>query len=150
MWDYPRPPKIEAVADPVRVELEGLVLARSDRALRVLETASPPTYYIPPEDVRLDHLLPSRKRSFCEWKGVASYWNVRVGERQVENAAWSYADPDAGFERLRGHLAFFAGRVDACWVGDRRVIPQAGDFYGGWVTPEILGPFKGDPGTEGW
>ena len=150
VWDYPRPPRVEPVAERVRVELGGALLADSTRARRVIETASPPTYYVPAEDVLREQLEPSPHRTFCEWKGVAHYWNARSGERLVQDVAWSYPQPAAGFESLRDHLAFFPARVDACWLGDHRVTPQPGDFYGGWITPNILGPFKGDPGTEGW
>ena len=150
VWDYPRPPRLEPVPGRVRVEFEGVVLAESDRALRVCETASPPTYYIPPEDVRTEYLEASPRTTFCEWKGVTRYWTVRVGARVSAEAAWSYPEPDADFAPLRDHLAFHAGRVDACFVGDARVTPQPGEYYGGWITPGLLGPFKGEPGTEGW
>ncbi len=150
VWDYPRPPRVEPATRPVRVELGGVVLAASPRALRVLETASPPVYYVPAEDVRREHLEPSSHQSFCEWKGVARYWSARVGDRFVPEVAWSYPTPDPGFEALRDCIAFYPGRVDACFLGDERVTPQAGSFYGGWVTSAIVGPFKGEPGTEGW
>jgi len=150
VWDYPRPPRVERAREVVRVALGGVTLAESPRAWRVLETASPPVYYIPRQDMRVEHLEPSARRTSCEWKGRAHYWSVRVGERQVREAAWSYPEPKPGFEAIRDCLAFYAGKMDACFVGDRRVIPQAGDFYGGWVTPEIVGPFKGEPGTEFW
>ena len=150
VWDYPRPPRLEPVRRPIRVELFGEVLARSTRGLRVCETASPPTYYVPAEDVRMELLEASDLRSFCEWKGEARYWSARSGDRFVENVAWSYPTPTREFAALVDHLAFFAGRVDACYLGDQRVTPQPGGFYGGWVTPEIRGPFKGEPGTQGW
>jgi len=150
VWDYPRPPRLEPARRTVRVVLAGAVVAESARALRVCETASPPVYYLPPEDVRRDRLEPSRRRSFCEWKGEACYWSLRVGERFVPDAAWSYPTPDPDFVALRDHLAFYPGRVDGCFLDGERVRPQAGDFYGGWVTDEIVGPFKGEPGTEGW
>lgn len=149
VWDYPRPPRVEPAARVVRVACGGVELARSDRALRVCETASPPVYYVPPEDVRREHLEPSRHSSFCEWKGRARYWHVRVGDRRIPDAAWSYPEPDTGFESIRDHLAFYPGRVEA-WLGEERVQPQAGHFYGGWVTSEVVGPFKGEPGTERW
>jgi uncharacterized protein (DUF427 family) len=150
VWDYPRPPRIEPARRRVRVEHAGVVVAASGRALRVCETASPPVYYVPAEDVRTELLEPSEHASFCEWKGVARYFHLRIGGRIAADAAWSYPQPDAGFEALRGHLAFYPGRVDACYLDDERVRPQAGPFYGGWVTHEIKGPFKGDPGTGGW
>ncbi|MEN8185163.1 MAG: DUF427 domain-containing protein [Myxococcota bacterium] len=150
VWDYPRPPRVEPVERRVRVEFAGVCLAESHRALRVLETSSPPCYYLPSTDVRAEHLQPSPTTSFCEWKGVAHYLSACVGERRAEDAAWTYPDPDSGFEVLRDHLAFFAGRVDACFLGDVRVRAQPGRYYGGWITPEIVGPFKGEPGSEDW
>lgn len=149
-WDYPRPPRTEPVAERVRVELVGATLADTTRALRVCETASPPTYYIPGEDVRRDLLEQSPHHTFCEWKGVARYWSVRVAGHFVADVAWDYPQPDRAFASLKDHFAFFAGRVDACYVGAVRVAPQPGGFYGGWVTPNLLGPFKGEPETEGW
>ncbi len=150
VWDYPRPPRVEAALLPVRVELGGRVLAASTRALRVVETASPPAYYVPPGDVDTSCLEPSPLESFCEWKGLARYHHLRVGSRFARDAAWSYPEPEAGFHALRDHLAFYPGRVDACFLGRERVRPQPGPFYGGWVTGAIKGPFKGEPGTEAW
>jgi len=150
VWDYPRPPRIEPTDRRVRVVVGGVTVADTTHALRVLETASPPTFYVPPADARLDLLLPESPHTVCEWKGEASYWSIRIGERVWPSAAWSYPDPKGPFESIRDHLAFYAGRVDEAWVDDERVVPQAGDFYGGWVTAEIIGPFKGDPGTLDW
>ena len=150
VWDYPRPPRVEPVADRIRVAAAGVTIADTTRALRVLETASPPAYYLPAADVRMDLLVPSPTSTVCEWKGVARYWSLRAGDRVVRDVAWSYERPRQGFEAIAGWLAFYAGRVDAAWVGDERVVPQLGDFYGGWVTSRIVGPFKGDPGTLGW
>ncbi len=150
VWDYPRPPRVEPAERPVRVEVGGAVVARSERALRVLETSHPPTYYIPPAAVAPGMLTPSPHRTVCEYKGVAHYWNLEAGGRVVENAAWSYPSPAAGYEELRDHVAFYASKVDAAYVGEERVDPQAGGFYGGWVTSDVVGPFKGGPGTAGW
>ena len=150
VWDYPRPPRIEPVLQRIRVEVAGVTIADTRRALRVVETASPPAYYIPAEDVRLDLLEHSATSSACEWKGTASYRTLRVAGRIVRNVAWTYALPNAAYEAIRGYLAFYAGRVDAAWVGDERVVPQSGDYYGGWVTSRIVGPFKGEPGTLAW
>ncbi len=150
VWDYPRPPRLEPARRRVQVEHAGLVVAASSRALRVCETSSPPSYYLPPEDVRLDLLAPVPRRTFCEWKGLAQYWSLRVGDRAVEEAAWSYPEPDAPYAALRDHLAFHAGRVDRCCVGEDVVRPQPGGYYGGWITPELVGPFKGEPGSEAW
>jgi uncharacterized protein (DUF427 family) len=150
VWDYPRPPRVEPVAERIRVQVDGVTIADTARAVRVVETASPPAYYIPPEDVRLDLLERSTTSSACEWKGAASYRSFRSGDRHVRDIAWTYERPNPGFEAIAGCLAFYAGRVDAAWVGDERVTPQAGDYYGGWVTSRIVGPFKGDPGSLGW
>jgi len=150
VWDYPRPPRVDSVARRVRVEFQGIILADTVRSLRVAETSSPPVYYIPQSDIRMEHLEPSPRTSFCEWKGVASYWSVRVGNRFAKDCAWSYRSPDPGFEAIIDHLAFYPRRMDACWVGNDRVTPQPGLYYGGWVTPELTGPFKGAPGSESW
>jgi len=154
VWDYPRPPAIERARKVLRVGFAGEVVAETAHGMRVLETAGPPTYYFPPDDVRTDLLVPGNMRTICEWKGIARYWSVHVqgdeGERVARDAAWSYPDPKEGYEALAGYFAFFAGRVDRCTVGDERVVPQPGDFYGGWITSDVVGPFKGGPGTEGW
>lgn len=149
VWDYPRPPRIEP--DERRVEVRGgdVLLADSRRALRVLETASPPTFYLPREDVELEYLEPSARSSLCEWKGRARYWSLRVGGRLIVDVAWDYPSPLAGYETIAGCLSFYPARVE-CRVEGRRVEPQPGGFYGGWVTPEIVGPFKGAPGTGWW
>jgi uncharacterized protein (DUF427 family) len=150
VWDYPRPPGVEAVFRRVRVEFAGRVLAETTGALRVCETASPPCYYIPTHDVDLGALVPSERTSFCEWKGLARYWTVQRDGRIVRDAAWSYPEPDTGFESIRDYLAFYPRRMDACFVGADQVTPQPGFYYGGWVTPELVGPFKGVPGSESW
>jgi uncharacterized protein (DUF427 family) len=150
VWDYPRPPRVEPVRLVVRVEFGGRVIAESHRAVRVCETSSPPAYYVPPADVDLSCLLPSSRTSFCEWKGVAGYWTVRRGERVAKDAAWSYPNPDPGYEQIRDYLSFYPRRMDACYVGADRVTPQPGFYYGGWVTPNLVGPFKGVPGSEKW
>ena len=150
VWDYPRPPRVEASQKLVRVEFAGEVIAETTRACRVLETSHPPVYYIPLEDVRREFLRPSRRRTYCEFKGQASYYDLVVAGREVREAAWYYPEPSARYEVLRDHVAFYPGRVDAAWVGDEQVTPQEGDFYGGWVTSEVVGPFKGAPGTAGW
>jgi uncharacterized protein (DUF427 family) len=150
VWDYPRPPRLEATPRRLRIEFAGAVIAETTRAYRVLETSHPPVYYLPPDDVRMDLLVPEAGRSFCEWKGNARYWTVAVGGRRAVKSAWSYPDPTARFAAIRDHLAFYAGRMDACFVDDVPVTPQPGDFYGGWITPDVVGPFKGEPGTWGW
>jgi len=151
VWDYPRPPRVEHCDRHVRVEHGGEAIAQSDRAVRVLETASPPTIYIPAADVRTDLLVGvDAAHTHCEWKGRADYFHVDVGGKRAETAAWHYPAPRDAFVNLRGHISFYAGRVDACYLGEERVRPQGGRFYGGWVTDEIEGPYKGEPGTEGW
>jgi uncharacterized protein (DUF427 family) len=150
VWDYPRPPVVEPVSQRIRVEFGAATIADTRRALRVIETASPPTYYIPAEDVRMEFLVRHEATTFSEWKGVARYWSIRVGARQAERAAWTYPRPEQGFEAIRDHVAFYAGRVDDCRVGDEIVIPQPGDYFGGWITSKIRGPFKGGPGTGNW
>jgi uncharacterized protein (DUF427 family) len=150
VWDYPRPPRLEPSTRLVRVLFNGEVVAETRRALRVLETSHPPTYYIPPEDVRPRLLERSSRSSFCEWKGRARYLSLKVGDRRSPDAAWSYPDPSPAFAALRDHLAFYPSRVDECIVDGEVVRSQPGDFYGGWITAEVVGPFKGDPGTMGW
>ncbi len=150
VWGYPRPPRVVPDGRRVRVVVAGVVVAESARAVRVLETAGAPCWYVPPDDVRPEFLRPAPGTTVCEWKGVASYLDVVVGERVVRRAAWTYRDPNPGYEALRDRLAFYASRVDAAFVDGERVMPQPGHFYGGWITPEVIGPFKGEPGTEGW
>jgi uncharacterized protein (DUF427 family) len=132
------------------VEHGAVTIADTASAVRVLETSHPPVYYVPRDDVAAGTLEPSSRRSFCEFKGAASYWDLTVGDRRSVDAAWSYEDPSPGFEQLRGMIAFYPGRVDRCLLGDEAVEPQEGDFYGGWITAEISGPFKGGPGSAGW
>ena len=150
VWDYPRPPRVEPVKDRLAVVLGGETVAATTRALRVLETSHPPNYYVPLADVAPCVLVRSAAGSFCEFKGRAHYYTVRGGGRVEPDAAWGYDEPSAGFEALAGHVAFYAGRVDECFVGGERVTPQPGGFYGGWITSTVAGPFKGGPGTEGW
>jgi uncharacterized protein (DUF427 family) len=150
VWSYPRPPALQACARRVRVELSGRIIADSRAALRVLETSHPPTIYIPPSDIDAACLKPADGSSFCEWKGRAAYFDVVVGERCEERCAWTYPDPVERYAALRDHIALYPGRMDACWLDDELVRSQEGDFYGGWITADITGPFKGAPGTFGW
>lgn len=151
VWDYPRPPRLEKTNKHLTIEFGGLIIADTHRAYRVLETSHPPVYYIPTEDVRMD-LLKERngQSSFCEFKGQASYWDIRAGQAESPAAAWSYPSPTPAFAAIAGYLAFYASRVDACYVDGEQVQAQEGDFYGGWITSEIVGPFKGGKGTWGW
>jgi uncharacterized protein (DUF427 family) len=151
VWDYPRPPAVVPCERRIRVQLGGELLADSTRALRVLETSHPPTIYVPPADVRADLLTASSARtSFCEFKGFARYVDASAGGRHVAAVGWTYPDPSPGYAGLRDHIAFYPGRVDAAWVGDERIEAQESDFYGGWITADLVGPFKGPPGTLGW
>lgn len=150
VWDYPRPPRLEAVSRRIRVVLGGRMIADSRRAFRVLETSHPPGYYIPPGDVDPAALRPAFGASFCEWKGQACNFDVLAGEVVAPRAAWSYPQPTPEFAAIRDHLAFYPTAMDACYVDDERVRPQPGGFYGGWITSDIVGPFKGGPGTAGW
>ena len=143
--DYPRPPGLVVSEQLIEVRALGQVLAQTRRSLRVLETFHPPTYYLPPEAMRLEWLEPAVGHSFCEWKGVASYFSVVVGDQRLERVVWSYADPTPAFAALAGWFALYPGRMDGCWVDGERVEPQPGGFYGGWITSGVEGPFKGDP-----
>ncbi|MBM3513454.1 MAG: DUF427 domain-containing protein [Alphaproteobacteria bacterium] len=150
VWNYPRPPALAPDRRRVRVEFAGATIADSTSAIRVLETSHPPTYYLPPRDVRTELLTPVEGRSFCEWKGQAGYLTINVAGVVAANAAWSYPKPTKAFAAIAGYYAFYASRVHACYVGDERVVPQPGGFYGGWITSDLKGPFKGEKGTEGW
>lgn len=157
VWDYPRPPAVVPTAERVRVVHRGVVIADTTRAIRVLETSQPPAYYVPRADVRADLLRRTDTRSVCEWKGTATYWSLVLpdgaagaGEVVVADVAWSYEHPTERFVPIAGHLAFYAQRVDECWVDDERVRPNPGSFYGGWITSKVVGPFKGAPGTSTW
>jgi uncharacterized protein (DUF427 family) len=150
VWDYPRPPRVEPVPRELRVVVAGVVVARTTRGRRVVETAGAPVYYFPPDDARMDALEPSGRRSFCEWKGLARYWTLTLDRTVVRDVAWSYPDPKPRFEAIAGWLAFYAGKVDEASVGGVAAEPQPGGFYGGWVTPDLAGPVKGGPGSAGW
>jgi uncharacterized protein (DUF427 family) len=143
VWDYPRPPRLEPSVRRLTVEHHGVLVAASARGWRVLETSHPPVYYLPAEDVRTELLTRAARHTFCEYKGVADYWDLALPDGTVvREVAWSYPQPTAAYVDLTGALAFYAGRVDRATVDGVQVTPQSGDFYGGWVTPEIVGPFK--------
>ena len=148
--DFPRPPATEPVPDEVRIVLGGQVIATTRAAWRILETTHPPTYYLPWAAFAPGVLAPSRRTSFCEWKGVASYVSLTGGGRTETDAGWTYPSPSPAYAALRDHVAVYAGRMDACMVGEEQVVPQPGGFYGGWITSEFIGPFKGSPGTQFW
>lgn len=145
VWDYPRPPRVEPTDRHLVVRHGGLIIAESRRSWRVLETSHPPVYYIPRADVLDGALSPSAsgRRTFCEYKGVASYWDLTVDGHRLTDVAWSYDEPSDGYEVIAGSVALYASRVDECAVDGERVIPQASEFYGGWITSDIVGPFKG-------
>ena len=150
MWDYPRPPRVEPSSETVEVTLGGEVVARSKRTLRVLETSHPPTYYVPVADFAPGVLRPVNGTTYCEWKGQAEYFDL-VGEgRTAPRSGWTYPTPTQGFEVLVDHVAVMPGQVDRCTVDGEQVRPQAGGFYGGWITDRVAGPFKGEPGSHGW
>ncbi|MET1052250.1 MAG: DUF427 domain-containing protein [Mycetocola sp.] len=150
VWDYPRPPRIESSPDRVTIRFGGELIAQSTKAVRVLETSHPPVYYVPMDDFTDGVLSPVTGSTWCEFKGEARYFTVSAGSSRADRAAWHYPSPRAGFERLAGMVAVYPGLMDSCEVGDETVQPQEGDFYGGWVTSRIVGPFKGAPGTMGW
>lgn len=150
VWSYPRPPRLEPVTERLRVMFDGVVIADTTAGYRVLETSHPPTYYFPPSDIDLQRLEPAPGASFCEWKGQAVYFTVVGPGRKVERVAWAYPTPTPPFRDIAGHVAFFAGPMDGCFVGDEQVVPQPGGFYGGWITRRVVGPFKGEPGSRGW
>ena len=151
VWDYPRPPRLEKAQAHLRVEVGGIIIADTNRGYRVLETSHPPVYYISPEDIRMDLLQRvGGKTSFCEFKGMAIYYNYLKDGKGISQIAWAYPDPTKGFEPIKDYLAFYASKVDACFVGDEKVQAQEGDFYGGWITSKVVGPFKGGAGTWGW
>jgi uncharacterized protein (DUF427 family) len=151
VWDYPRPPRVEPTERRVRVVLGGQTIVDTRAAHRVLETSHPPTYYVSFDDVAPGALVPSGGlETFCEWKGLASYFDVVCDDSRAARAAWTYTDPRPGFEVIRDAVAFYPSRMDACYVDDERVAAQEGDFYGGWITSDVVGPFKGAPGTRGW
>jgi uncharacterized protein (DUF427 family) len=150
VWDYPRPPRLEDSAKHIQIIFNGVIIADTRRAKRVLETSHPPTYYIPPEDIKMEYLVKMPRTSWCEWKGKARYFNLTIGDRTESEVAWYYPDPTASFASLKDYVAFYPGRMDACYLDGEQVKSQAGDFYGGWITHDIVGPFKGEAGTWGW
>jgi uncharacterized protein (DUF427 family) len=150
VWDYPRPPALQDCTKHLKIFFNGQVIAETHQAKRVLETSHPPVYYFPPTDVRTEFLIPTQDASFCEWKGSAGYYTVRVGDREAVSAAWFYSDPTPNFAGIKNYIAFYPSKMDACYLDNEPVQAQPGDFYGGWITQDIVGPFKGDPGTRGW
>lgn len=150
VWDFPRPPRAERTLRRIRAVVAETPLVDSTRAIRVLETSHPPTYYLPPADVRMDLLVPASGSSVCEWKGRAVYFDALVKGRRIQRVAWSYPDPTPAFEVIRDFLAFYLPALDAAHVDDEPAQPQPGGFYGGWITSDLAGPFKGEPGSASW
>ena len=150
VWSFPRPATVEATPRHLRVVFAGRVVAETEKACRALETSHPPTYYFPPDDVAASYLRPAAGASVCEWKGGARYFDVVVGDEVAVGAAWAYPNPEPAFRRIRNYVAFYAGQMESCWVDGERVVPQEGEFYGGWITSHVVGPFKGPPGTRMW
>ena len=150
VWDYPRPPCAEPTFRHIRIAHGGVVLAETSSSIRTLETSHPPTYYIPQADIAMSLLTATDRTSFCEWKGHAVYWTVAIAGSVFRDVGWSYPNPTQGFAALRDHIAFYAAPFDQCLVDNVQVIPQPGGFYGGWITPDVGGPFKGVPGSNFW
>jgi uncharacterized protein (DUF427 family) len=150
VWDYPRPPLLEATEKQIQIVFNNVTIADTKQAYRVLETSHPPVYYLPPKDVKMSYLIPVSGESFCEWKGVAKYYSLIVNDKKAEKIAWYYPQPTPTFEAIKDYLAFYAAPMDACYVNGEKVTPQPGGFYGGWITNDIVGPFKGESGTWGW
>lgn len=150
VWDYPRPPRLEATSRHIQVQFNGVMIADTRNAMRMLETSHPPVYYIPPSDVLMQYLTPTNHGSFCEFKGRASYFTVQVGDKVAVNAAWCYTSTPPVYLAMKQYIAFYPGKMEACFVDGERVKAQVGDFYGGWITSDIVGPFKGGAGTWGW
>jgi len=151
VWDYPRPPALDPVTEDIEVTFGGEVIARTDRAFRVLETSHPPTYYLPMSSFVEGSLVPCSGSSLCEWKGRAQYFDIVAPSGAIaQRAAWCYPDPTPTFAELRDHVALYPALMDRITVDGEQVASQPGDFYGGWITSKVTGPFKGGPGTFGW
>jgi uncharacterized protein (DUF427 family) len=150
VWDYPRPPRLEEFSGHIRIIFKGEVILDTNRAFRILETSHPPTYYLPMKDFRPGVLQPAEGLSFCEFKGEAHYYDIVSGNRKAVKCAWTYPEPRKAYSELKDHVAVYAHFMEACYVNDEKVQSQEGDFYGGWITSNIVGPFKGAPGTWGW
>lgn len=150
VWDYPRPAILQDTNKHIKIIFNGIILAETTKAKRVLETSHPPSYYIPSEDIKTEYLIATSRKSICEWKGVSEYYDISVGDKYVNHAAWRYIQPTPNFINIQEYYSFYPSLMDACYVNDELVKPQAGGFYGGWITSDIVGPFKGEPGTWGW
>ena len=150
VWDYPRPAVCQPFAGTLKIVVNSITLASTTRGFRTLETSHPPTYYFPPADIQMQHLRVNERTSFCEWKGAARYFDWVSEAGAIESIGWCYPNPSAGFAEIKEYISFYASKADACFVNDEQVVAQAGDFYGGWITRNLQGPFKGGAGTWGW
>lgn len=150
VWDYPRPPRLETCTDLIEVYFGGERIARTARSWRILETSHPPTYYLPKAAFGAGVLRPCAGDSWCEWKGQATYFDVLGGQEVASRAAWTYLDPAPAYAATAGAIAVMPGRMERCLVNGEVVLPQPGEFYGGWITGRVVGPFKGGAGTQGW
>lgn len=150
VWDYPRPPKVETVTAHLRIVFNGEVIADTKQSYRVLETSHPPTYYLPISSFKNGTLIEGTHSTACEFKGVSFYYDIKSGNQIALNSAWGYPTPNIKFKEIKDHVAVYAHKMDACYVGDEKVEPQEGDFYGGWITSKVVGPFKGIKGSWGW
>lgn len=150
VWDYPRPAVLEDTTKHLKVVYQGIVLAETRRGKRVLETSHPPAYYFPPDDVQESYLVLSSRQGVCEWKGRYDYYDIQLGGQILTQAVWRYFETTPNFQSMQGYYGFLARAMEACYVDDEQVVPQPGEFYGGWITSDIVGPFKGGPGTWGW
>ncbi len=150
VWDFPRPAICEVFAGSLEVEVSGHVLAKTGNGFRSLETSHPPSYYIPPKDISMEFLSTNQRVTLCEWKGQASYFDLKLGDKIITDVAWTYTNPTPDFKKIKGYLSFYASKVDTCYVNGEKVLAQEGGCYGGWITNNLVGPFKGAKGTAGW
>jgi uncharacterized protein (DUF427 family) len=150
VWDYPRPPKIEKTSKHLKVVVQNTLIAETRKGLRILETSHPPVYLFPPENVKMEFLKPNLEIAFCEFKGKTNYYDVKVDSQILYDVAWVYFKPTSLFEAIRGYIGFFAHKTDGCFVDGEQITPQEGGFYSGWITKDIVGPFKGGSGTWDW
>lgn len=150
VWDYPRPPRLESTSVHLEIIYNQVKIADTTKAYRVLETSHPPVYYFPADDIEMQYLKPAQGESFCEWKGVANYYDLTVAGKTAAKVAWYYPQPTDDFQAIANYVAFYPAPMDICLVDGEAVTPQPGGFYGGWITSNIIGPFKGEPGTWGW
>ena len=150
VWDYPRPARCEPFEGVIVIEHGGQIVARTQGAFRVIETSHPPSYYLPTKDIDMSLLHPNNHHTLCEWKGRANYYDMVIGGELIRDIGWAYHEPTPTFQAMADYIAFYPSKMESCWVNGERVQAQEGDFYGGWITSNLKGPFKGPPGSEGW